>query len=341
MIRKVTAMNSRETLMKLCMAFGPTGAEDKVSQVIEEMVRPYVDEIRRDAMGNLIAVKRGQGQGKVMVAAHMDQIGLMVTSIDENGFLRVANVGGIAPRSVLYRQVTFGNGTVGCVGLNAKAPSLDKVTLEHVFIDIGCESRAEALEKVQIGDTCIMQANFLDMGQRMSSPAMDNRSACAVLVEALKRLDTPAMDVYGVFTTQEEVGLRGAKTAAFAIQPDVGIAVDITGESSYPEAEATCSMKMGQGAAVKVRDASVFCTPAVVRWMEETAKEEGIPYQREVLTFGGTDTQAIQLTGAGIPAGCISIPGRYIHSMCETIDGRDYEAAIALLAALLKKEYQH
>lgn len=333
-------MNSRETLKQLCLAFGPTGAEGKVSQLIEEMVTPYADEICHDAMGNLIAIKRGQGKGKVMVAAHMDQIGLMVSSIDENGFLRVAAVGGIAPRSVLFRQVVFENGTVGCVGINAKAPSMDKVTLEHIFIDIGCSSREEALSRVKVGDTCIMQANFLDMGQRMSSPAMDNRSACAVLVEALKRVQSPAMDIYGVFTTQEEVGLRGAKTAAFAIQPDVGIAVDITGESSYPEAEATCSMKLGQGACVKIRDASVFCSPKVVRWMEETAQEKNIPWQREVLTFGGTDTQAIQLTGAGIPAGCISIPGRYIHSMCETIDGRDYEAAIDLMTALLEKEYK-
>ncbi len=328
-------MERKECLKKLCLAYGPSGHEDIVASLITEMVKPYVDEIYRDVMGNLIAFKKGTSGKKIMLAGHMDQIGLMVVSADEKGFLRVAAVGGVSPWNMLYRHVRFENGTEGCVGMDAKHDN--KPTVTDLFIDIGVSTKEDAYKKVQVGDMCVVKGDFVDMGSRVSCMAMDNRTACGVLIEVLKAVQLPRDDIYAVFTVQEELGLRGAKTAAAAILPDVGIAIDITSDCGAPGTEKNCAMELGKGVAIKIRDASVFCSPAVISWMEETAKAEGIPHQREVLTHGGTDTAAMQLAGTGVHAGCLSISCRYIHSMAETIQWSDYDASIDLLAALLRK----
>jgi endoglucanase len=269
----------------------------------------------------------------------MDEIGLIVTYVEEDGFLRIDAVGGVRPQTTAFRQIRFASGVMGVVGYETgKVKSFADLTMARLFVDIGASTREEALAKVAIGDIAHFTSEYIDMGKRACSKAMDNRAGCAVLVEMLKGLDHPAMDVVGVFTVQEEVGLRGAKTAAWSVNPDVGVALDVTVAADYPGA-ATASMKLGAGPCVKIKDASVVCTPSVVAWLEGAAAASGVKWQWEVLTAGGTDTAAIQLTGAGIPAGCISIAERYVHSQGEVVEITDLEDAVRLMIQAAQTGY--
>lgn len=327
----------KELIKRLVETYGPAGSEEHIRQLITDEVKPYVDEIRVDALGNLIALKRG-GEKKLMLASHMDEIGIMVTHIDEQGFLRFYGVGGISPFSLIGNRCYFANDTVGVFGVE-RLDSMKDLTMNKMFIDIGASSREEALEKVNIGDTGAIKREFCDLGKRLISKAMDDRIACAIQIEALKQVQKPAFDVYAVFTTQEEVGLRGARVAAFGITPDIGIAVDVTRTGDTPKA-ATMDVSLGAGPTVKVRDSSLLCTPAVRRHMEQVAKANDIPYQLEVLEAGGTDAGAIQLTKSGIPAGVMSIPCRYIHTASEMVDYDDVENGVRFLVKLMETEYR-
>ena len=324
------------TLQTILTTYGPTGHEDRISDVLKGLVAPYADEVYNDKLGNLIAVKRGTSGKKILLTAHMDQIGLIVVAIDEKGFLRVSNVGGInAPLSASH-QVVFENGTRGVVYFERMEKGIGEVKLNNLFIDIGAESRAEAEQKVSVGDVCVFVGNFTEMGNRISCSTLDDRICCAALVEAIKQARSEH-DVYYVFTVQEEVGLRGAGTAAYAIEPDLGISLDVTGTGDLPEA-LPMAVELGKGPTVKVMDSSVIVPPVVRKFMEDAANEAGIPFQREVLRGGGTDTGAVQRTRGGVPAGCISIGTRYIHSPVETCDMRDYENAVKLLCACLERK---
>ena len=322
----------KDTLMKLLSVYGPTGAETKVADVIAEMIRPFVDEIRTDALGNLICVRHGREGGKrVMFSAHMDHIGLVVTDADEHGFLRVFNVGGVRAERSIGEQVVFQNGVHGVIGVDGSA---DKPEMKDLFIDIGADSREEALAMVSLGDVAVYQPSCVELGRnRLSAPAMDNRAGCAVLLEAMMQLGETDNEIAAVFSVQEEVGLRGAKTAAFAVDPDLGIALDLTLTGDIPEARPRMTVKLGGGAAVKVMDRSVICAPVVRDKLVALAEEKQIAYQMEVLTAGGTDAGAMHVSRGGVPSGVISIPCRYVHSNAETIDVRDAEAAAKLLAA--------
>lgn len=326
-----------DTLKALLPVYGPSGREQEVADKIEGMLKPYVDEINRDVLGNLIAVKRGGGR-KVMLAAHMDQIGLMVTHIDKNGFLRVTQVGGVHPALALFRQVRFQNGTTGAIGFETKQESLDKLKHEHLFVDIGARTREEAEASVQIGDMAVFLSQVTENGRNMTCGAMDDRIGCAIVIEALKRVKNSPYDIHAVFTAQEEVGLRGAATAAYAIAPEMGLAFDITPSPDTPESIKSCSAELGKGPTIKVRDNSLICHPRVRRWLEDAAKARSIPYQYEVLTGGGTDAGAIQQSRGGVPSGVVSIATRFTHSTAETIDKQDYEYAIDLVAAALEME---
>lgn len=328
----------RELIKRLVEAYGPAGNENPVAQVIREEVAPYVDEIRTDALGNLIALKRGDSSRKLMLAAHMDEIGVMVTHIDDKGFLRFYPVGGLSPFTLLGNRVLFENGAVGVFGAE-KLDNPKDLSINKLFIDVGASNKAEALEKVKIGDIAVIHREYTDLGKRLVSKAMDDRIACAVLIEALKRAKNLKYDVYAVFTSQEEVGLRGARVAAYGITPDLGIAIDVTRSGDTPES-ITMAVALGQGPTVKVRDSSLICTPAVRRFMEDIAKSQGIPYQLEVLEAGGTDAGAIQLTKGGIPAGVMSIPCRYIHTASEMVDYDDCENGVKLIAAIMESEYK-
>lgn len=316
-----------ELLERLTACDCASGHETAIAQLIKKETENYVDEIYEDALGNLIAHKKGKGM-KIMLAAHMDEIGVAVTFVDEDGFLRFSNVGGLYTKELLGRRVKFKNGLVGVIYTESENKNL---SMSKMYIDIGAKSRAEAEEKVSVGDTAVFEGSFSKNGTRIISKALDNRAGCYVLIEAAKKIKTDN-DVYFVFTTQEEVGLRGARTAAYSISPDVALAIDVTDTGDTPKGE-KMAVKLGGGAAVKVMDRSIICHSDVRTALIETAKKNNILYQLEVMTDGGTDAGVIHLTRDGIKCGGISIPTRYIHTPSEMADEDDIKAAIELTTA--------
>ena len=331
-------MDMMNTLVNLVSAFGPAGLEKKVANAIEKIARQYCDEVTRDVMGNLICHKKGSGP-KVMFAAHMDSIGLVATHIDENGFIRVGAIGGVSPKAVLYTPVRFENGTCGLVSADVGA-DVSKLKMSELFIDIGAASREEAERLVRIGDVAVYNTKTVDAGSRMISPYMDNRVSCLVLLMAMEELHQTENDLYFVFTSQEEVGLRGARTASWGIDPDYGIAVDVTVSDDEPGSKHTVSSVFGGGAAVKVMDGSVICHPQMVEKLMKLAEEKGIKAQRDVIRAGGTDAGAIHLTRAGVYTGGISIPCRYIHTPTEMVDKGDVKACADLVAAFAESKLE-
>ena len=324
-------MDILATLQALNVCHGPAGDEKSVAEAICSFAAPYSDEHWFDPMGNLIVHKRGNGP-KIMFAAHMDSIGMIVTHIEDNGFLRIGKVGGLNLNALLYIPVRFANGTRGCIGADQSA-DLKKLSIEDLFIDIGAHSREEAEKKVRIGDTAVFDTPTFAAGDRLISPYMDNRISCVVQLGALEMLKNSSNDLYFVFTTQEEVGLRGAKTAAYAIDPDYAIAIDVTLADDEPGAKHNGSSVLGNGAAIKVMDGSVICHPQMVAKLTDLACANEIAYQSDVIRSGGTDAGAIHVSRTGVYTGGISIPCRYIHTPTEMVQISDVEACIQLTAA--------
>jgi putative aminopeptidase FrvX len=301
-------------LAHLTGLYGPSGKEEAVRQAIQQEIKDYVDEIHEDVMGNLIAVKKGNGSGrKVMLAAHMDQIGLIVTNIDENGFLRFSNIGGVSPFNVLHRRVVFQNGVTGAVSYETELEEIKNLKLNKMYIDIGAASREEAKKLVQIGDIAVYHAPMADRENRFFGCAMDDRAGCAVLVETIKAVKNSPNELFFVFTVQEEVGLRGARTSAYSINPDIGISLDVTITGDTPKSR-PMAINLGDGPAVKVKDSSLICHPMVKNLMIQRAEEAGIPYQLEVLEAGGTDSGAIHLSREGVPSTTTAMSGSTCHA---------------------------
>lgn len=324
----------QETLKLVTQAFGVSGNEDEIREVITKEIKKYVDEIRVDSMGNLIAVKRGKRK-KIMLAAHMDEIGIIATFIDDNGFIRFSGIGGVSSFTALGQRVKFRNGTIGTVNKEEKLEDIKNLNYGKMYIDIGCKNREEAEKLVKIGDVACFTGDFFVQGNCAVSKAMDDRSGCAVLIELIKNLPKTDNEIYFVFTTQEEVGLRGAKTAAFGIMPDCAVAIDVTLTGDTPECDKR-EVKLGGGPAIKVKDVTYLAHPAIRRSLEELAAENGIPYTLELLDRGGSDPGAIQTTGIGIPCGGISIPCRNVHSPAEMISLEDLENCVRLTALFIK-----
>lgn len=322
-------MDILNTLQALNACHGPSGDENGVAECIRTLAAPHADEYWTDAMGNLIVHKRGNGP-KVLFAAHMDSIGMIVTHIEENGFLRFGKVGGLGQFSLLYTPVRFANGTRGLVSENADAK---EPAIENLFIDIGARSREEAERLVHIGDTAVFDTPTFSVGERIISPYLDNRISCVVLLAVLESLESSVNDLHFVFTTQEEVGLRGAKTAAYAIDPDYAVAIDVTLSDDVPGARHNGSSVLGRGAAIKVMDGSVICHPGMVEKLTDLAKKRNIPFQSDVIRSGGTDAGAIHVSRTGVYTGGISIPCRYIHQPTEMVQTSDVDACIKLTAA--------
>lgn len=332
LIRLIETLNS---------AHGPSGDEGDVRAVIETLAKPYADEVSTDTLGNLIVRKKGNGP-KVFFAAHMDSIGFIVTHIEEKGFLRVGRLGGISPKEAVYTPVRFKNGVRGVLIPEEKA-DFGKLKLDECFIDIGARSEEEARKLVRVGDTAVYDtAVFANEGSgQVFSPYLDNRISCAVLLSSLERLprDCPN-DLYFAFTVQEEVGLRGARTAAFGVDPDYGIAVDVTDVDDTPGSEKSGTTQLGRGAAVKVMDSSVICHPVVVAKLEDLAQARNIPVQRDILRGGGTDAGAIHTTRMGVRTGGISVPCRYIHTPNEAANLADAQACADLVLAFAQAELE-
>lgn len=328
----------KELLKKLTEAYGPSGNEEIIRDVIRHEIEGFVDEVRVDTLGNLIAVRRGSGK-KVMLAAHMDQIGFMVTHIDDNGFLRFTRVGGVSIRDSIRRRVIFKNGVTGVVSYEEEIEDIKDIKFEKMYIDIGAFSREQAESMVSIGDVAVYHSAFSENCGRYIGKAMDNRAGCALLIETAKRLKASPHEIYFVFTVQEELGVRGAKTAAYALNPDIGIAVDVTLTGDTPKSR-PMAVKLGGGPAIKVKDVLVLAHPKVKNLMVNRAREADIPYQMEILEAGGTDAGAIHLTRGGIPSGVLSIPCRHVHSDSEMVDANDLENGVKLMTHILEGEIE-
>ncbi|HEX6270660.1 MAG TPA: M42 family metallopeptidase [Anaerolineales bacterium] len=327
----------KKLLQQLTEAFGPSGYEDKVRAIVRAEVEPLADEIKVDVLGNLIVRKRADKQTKdtksIMVAAHMDEIGLIVSHVDKNGFVRFSPIGGVFRRYVLGSRVRFLNGVQGVIGFDRLDNVNELPTLDKVYIDVGASGKNDA--PVKIGDVAAFDRSFTELENRLVAKSMDDRVGVLVGIEALRALKSTPHDVHFVFTTQEEVGARGAATSAYGIDPDVGIAIDVTPAGDTPNA-LKMEMALGKGPCIKIQDPGMVSDPRVVQWMIRAAEKAKLPYQREVLLLGGTDARAIQLTRAGVPAGCISIPVRYVHSPSEMVDYSDVQNAVKLLTAVLR-----
>jgi putative aminopeptidase FrvX len=323
----------KELIKQLVELYGPSGCEGRVRDFICTEVQGLADEIRTDALGNLIAIRQGtEGAKKVMLAAHTDEIGVIVSYVDERGFCRFQPVGGVGRLNLYGGRVVFENGAVGAIGLErledpAKLPPFDKF-----YLDVGASSRKDC--PVGVGDVACFLRPFEDRGDRLISKAFDDRIGCAVQISVMRELKETPHEVAFVFSAQEELGLRGAQTSAYGFDPDVGIAVDVTRTGDTPESP-TMAVALGEGPAIKVKDGGMIAHPAVKELLLTTAEKQGVPYQMEVLVGGTTDARAIQTTRAGVPTGCLSIPCRYVHSPSEMVDYRDVLNAVKLLVAVL------
>lgn len=316
-------------------AFGPSGREDGVREVIGALAGDFCDDIQTDALGNLICRKKGTAQDKkkILFAAHMDSIGIVATCIDEKGFVRFSQVGGLSWSDLINIPVRFANGIRGVISFEEKTPWRE-MGLSHLFLDIGAKDKKEAESMVRVGDFAVFEATPFIQNGVLVGPYLDNRIGCVALLLAMEQLpETVENDLYFVFTVQEEVGLRGAGPAAFAIQPDIGIAVDVTDTGDLPEQKYPMACYMGKGPAIKIMDSSVICSPEITAKLDALAQQFGIDSQHEILQFGGTDTAMLQKTALGALAGAVSIPTRYIHSPSEMCSERDVEGAAKLLAA--------
>lgn len=333
------------TLQKqLVAAACPSGGEARqIAGVLAQLARPYVDEITTDPMGNLICHKKGAGK-RVMLAAHMDAIGLMVTAVDPDGYVWFTNVGGHAPSRLLGARVHFENGVHGVVRLREEDKTLpagmNRLGMPRLYVDIGATCGEEAARLVRLGDVALFDGAPMEIGGgNIMGPYGDDLIGCVTLLLAMEQTQSSPNDIYYVFTVQEEVGCRGSKTAAFAIAPQLGIAVDVCGTGDTPLGDQVrMEVKLGKGPTIKIKDASVICTPAVNALLAETAAAAGIPVQMEILTGGGTDTSSMQMSGGGAQVSCVSIPTRHIHSPAEVFNRDDVVQAGRLLAALLAKK---
>lgn len=329
-------MELMEILAALGRCFSPSGQETEIAKAIGELAAPYADDVTTDAMGNLIVHKKGKGP-KVMFAAHMDTLGLMVTHVEDSGLLRVGRLGGIEPWLMPGTPVRFQNGALGAVyedlGLEEK-----KREMGHLYVDVGAKDAQEAERLVRVGDVAVFNTPLYQTGNAVFGPYLDNRICCAALLQALSQVGESPNDLYFVFTTQEEVGLRGAQTAAFAIDPDYAVVTDVTDCDDLPGSSHEGSAKRGGGAAIKVMDTSVICHPQMVQRLQDLAQAENIPFQMDILTDGGTDGGAIHKSRSGVYTGGVSVPCRYIHSPQETVWLPDAEACVRLLVAFARSE---
>ncbi len=326
-----------ELIKELTGTYGPSGREDEIREVIRKRISGKADEIYTDTLGNLIAVKKGNGK-RIMLAAHMDEIGVVATYIEENGFIRFSSIGGVSPVFSLGQRVRFANGVYGCVCYEEKLKELKDLKFPRMFIDIGTNSREETMEYVSPGDIAVFEADTIEQNGKYISKALDDRIGCAVLIELVGQLKEVKNEVVFVFTVQEEVGLRGAGTAAYALKPDLAIAVDVTNTGDTPGCN-PLSIELGKGAAIMIKDGRTISHPAVKNRLIDCAKRFDIQYQLEVIEKGGNDAGSIHITAGGIPSGGVSIPCRYMHSPCEMVDADDVKSAVKLLKEFILSEF--
>lgn len=333
-------------LKKLSEACGIPGHEDEIREIVKSELKNVADEIKTDVMGNVIAFKKGSGKKplKVMLSAHMDEIGFIVKHINDKGFINLEPYGGLNPQTLMAQRVTIHGrkkkfkGVIGVKSFHTMSAEEKKKTpeLKDLFVDVGY-TKKELKNDIEIGDMVTLQQEFVDHGNLVSGKCFDNRTGVYVMIEAMKKLKQHSCDIYAVASAQEEVGLRGAMTSAFHIAPDIGIALDTTIAGDIPggnEAEQVTSL--GEGTAIKIKDSSCISNPKLVQFTRDLAKKHKIKHQMEILSGGGTDSGAIQKSRDGVMTVTLSIPTRYIHSVVETENKKDIQATIDLLAKLLE-----
>lgn len=342
-----------EALEKLSNANGVTGRENEVRELLKQYLKSYVDEIREDKLGNLVTFKKGNKNAPtVMIAAHMDEIGLMVKNIRKMGVLQFTKIGGIDDRILLAQKVivhTENGPLTGVIGskpvhIQNEAEKKKVMEADKLFIDIGARDKKEAEKMgVQIGDVVSFDTKFVRISENVVlGKAFDDRVGCAMMIETMKRLQDVDCNIYAVGTIQEEVGLRGATIAAFQVAPDVGIVLESTVAGDMPGVgEGEAPAKMGKGPVITVADAGLIVHPKVLRLIVDSAKQNRIPYQLETGIRGATDASRIALSREGVPSGIISVPARYIHSPAGILDLNDVKLAIKLAIAAIRKIPQY
>lgn len=339
-----------DLLKRICETPGVPSREEAIRRLVIDEMRPLVDEIRTDAMGSVIGYKKGCGGPKVMLAAHMDEIGFLVKHIDDRGFIRLQPVGGFDARVLVAQRVYVhgykGDRLLGAVQPGAKPTHLltddergKALKLDDLFVDVGMTGD-EVKSKVEIGDPVTLARTTEIVGGNVVSKSLDDRVSVYVMLEALRELTAHQCEIYAVATVQEEVGLRGATAAAYHLQPDIGIAIDVTLATDYPGSpEQDRVTSLGKGAAIKIMDSSLLCHPKLVRHFRDVADNHSIPYQMEILPRGGTDAGGIQRSRGGVPSFTLSIPCRYVHTVNETASIADIEASVHLLTNWLEESH--
>lgn len=328
----------KSLLQTLTQIAAPSGREDKLRAAIQTMIQPYADELRVDALGNLIARKgkKAKDGRRIMLAAHLDEIGIIVSHVDAKGYARFGTLGGFRPHRRVGMRMKFLNGAVGVIGVEREAEEKDRApALERYYIDTGAASAADS--PVAVGDLAVYDSAFLDLGDRVVSKCLDDRVGVALLIESLTRFTSGKNEVWYVFTVQEEVGARGAGPASYGIDPDIGIAVDVTAANDAPNTRERNPISLGGGPAIKIKDAGVIADSRIVQTLTRLAAKNRISYQLEVVEGIGTDARAMQMTGLGAQAGGIAVPLRNLHSPSEMIDMNDVKNAGRLLEAFLQE----
>ena len=327
----------KDIIKRLAEAHGPSGFEDQVRALIQTEIRGLADSTRVTALGSLIAVKQGSGSRnarRVMLAAHMDEIGLMVTHVDAQGFARVTNIGTVFVQYALGARVRFADGSIGVVNADRQDDAGKLPKLEDVYIDTGALDRASA--GVKVGDAASFSRPFADLGDCLVAKSMDNRIGCAILIEVMRRLKRTPHEVQFVFAVQEETTHAGARTAAYQLNPDLALVVDVTPTGDTPKA-LSMAVELGKGPAVKVQDSGMTAHTGVKNLMIRRAEENGLAYQLEVLRGGTTDAAEIQLAREGVPSGALSVPCRHVHSPSEMVSTADVLGSVDLLLAILRR----
>ena len=333
-------------LKNICETPGAPGFENRVRNLVLKEIENCVDDINIDNMGNVIALKKGKDDTKsVMIAAHMDEIGFIVTHINDKGFLKFHPLGGFDPKTLTSQRVIV-HGKKNLVGVMGSKPIHVMTTeeknrvpkIQDYYIDLGLE-KSEVDKIVKVGDPVTRERGLIEMGDCVNCKSLDNRISVFVLIEALKKIKTPDFNTYAVFTVQEEVGIRGAQVATQKIKPDFGFGLDTTIAYDVPgAAEHEKITSLGKGVAIKIMDASAICDTRMVQFMRKTANAHNIQWQNEILTAGGTDTASIQrMTPGGSIAGAFSIPTRHIHQVIEMVHKKDVQNCIDLLTYCLEE----
>ncbi|MBN1123289.1 MAG: M20/M25/M40 family metallo-hydrolase [Anaerolineae bacterium] len=320
-----------DLIRKLAECYGPSGHEEQIRAMILDQIDGLAEEVSVDALGNVIAWKHSSTPEArtIMLSAHMDEIGLIVTHIEEGGFMRFTNLGVLYPNTLYGNRVRFADGTVGVIGMDGNLGASSAPKLDQLYVDVSGGDHS-----IAVGDAAGLLREVVVRGERIVGKSLDNRVGCAIQIEVMRQVSQPAYNIAFAFTVQEEIGRRGAMTAAHAVDPEIGIAIDLTRTGDIPKAH-KMAVEMGKGPAIKIKDGGMLASPEVIALLDAAAQRAGVTVQREILLSGTTDASMIQIARAGVKAGAISVPCRYVHTTSETVDLGDVVGAVEVLGALL------